>query len=86
MKTDNRVTIEVELTGRTLKVLLVMSEIAQSGRGIASRARVTYDTTLGILVALLDTGLVRKERLNGYAWVITDKGQGVLDVFDHIKE
>ena len=56
-----------------------MSDIAQPGTGIGNRARVTYDTTLGILVALHDLGLVKKVKLSGYAWEITEKGQGAVD-------
>jgi len=80
MKVDSRtVTLQVTITGPTLKVLSVMSkEIGQGATAISNRAWVGYDTARGILVALQDIGLVVKLGRH-YAWFITDKGRAVLD-------
>ena len=74
------VTITAEMTGSTLKVLSVM--LKDEGQGlptISNLAWVKYDFTRGIVHALHDLGLVAKEARRARAWVITDKGQAVLD-------
>jgi len=72
--------IEVEITGRTKRVLCTLDKsTGKSIQTISNLARVSYDIGRGMLHALYDIGLVVKQTRRSYAWQLSKKGQELID-------